>query len=233
MAYHLIDGALQERSFPGIDFSPKYVVATSLDGRWLAWSCEKSVCLMNPDARATSPTKLALPLTVAPSPDSNTAYYNPSMLWWSPDSQVLAVAYPGRDWQYRDALRLVVIDQNGVASFQDIVSGEEGGIGDLRWSPDSSQLLVVYLSGKTDLYNLQTGKLTPLPSPNGYPALAVAPAWSPTGKQIAFVAQDQRSLYIMNTDGTNITEIPPLPKDSEGAEALAPDYRIYQVFWVP
>jgi hypothetical protein len=41
------------------------------------------------------------------------------------------------------------------------------------------------------------------------------------------------SLYIMNADGKNASPIPPLPQGAEGAEMVAPNYAIDQVYWVP
>ncbi len=234
IAYRLIDGALQERVFPTTDFGLGNTVVPSANGHWWAWSCKKNVCLMSPDGQQIDHEGLHLPIRTDPSnPDPNTAYYNHSTMWWSPDSHTLAVIYSGHDWKYRDALRLVQIDEHGVTSFRDIVTINPEPIYDIRWSPDSSQLLIVYHSKRTDHYNLRTGQITPVLSPNGYPALVVSPAWSPTSQQIAFVTRDNRNLYIMNPDGTNESELPLLPQDMKGADMVAPDYRIIQVFWVP
>jgi Tol biopolymer transport system component len=236
--YRLSDGALQAESFAGMDFGlDSTVVTRSLDGRWWAWGCAKRICIINPsNGHQLAHEGLGLPIRSDPRSD----YYNPSASWWSPDSHILAIAYPGYDWQFWDAVRLVYIDEGGVSSFQNIEFKEPTRIFDLEWSPDSSQLLMHtfhHHEDSLDVYDLATKKITTLPNPDGNALTDVAvwssPAWSPDGKQIATVAHDNRSLYVMNADGTSASPIPSLPRDAEGADKLTPDRLIYHIFWIP
>jgi Tol biopolymer transport system component len=148
----------------------------------------------------------------------------------------MTIAYPGHDWQFQDALRLVHINEKGISSFQDIEFEEESRIYNLQWSPDGSQLLMLtahHTSGYSiDIYNLTTGKITTILNPNKI-AVTVSATWSPTDDQIASVTRDNRNLSVMNADGTNIFQIPPLPTDAKGAEMVAPHYIITEVYWVP
>ena len=120
---------------------------------------------------------------------------------------------------------------------------ERGGVSswivDRAWSPDSSRLIILNSGGQLIIEDLNTDKLTvdkitivPIPDENH----AEATAWSLNGKQIAVLTHDKQyksNLYIMNADGTNASLIPPLPQETEGAEMVAPDFRISHVFWVP
>jgi len=225
-AYRLVDGALQKRSWP--TESGQLIGEFSPNGKWRAWSCEKSVCLIGPDGQRIDDS-LHLPIATQP----RSGYYNTSFIWWSPDSHMLAIVYPKYDWQYRDGLRLIHLDENGVSS-QDVAAQGQKKIDDVHWSPDSNELLIMYWPEESlNIFNLSTGKAIPLSSPNGYSSAVGSSGWSPDGKQIVFVAQDRHTAYTMNVDGTNIAPIPSLPPDAPGADALAPDFRIDRVLWVP
>ncbi len=236
-AYRLKDGALQSKTFPGAKFGFN-ASAVSPDGRWWAWDCktswrpqdpnEQNFCLMTPQGRRIDHDGLHLPVAREPKSGFSTR----SLGWWSPDSRVLAIAYPGTLSSFQDAARLIQVDEKGVSSFQDIAS--LGVLDDLLWSPDSRQLLIINnVARKLYIYNLATKETITVPTPDGN--YLEAAAWSPDGKQIAIVTMDKQykfGLYVMNADGTNASQIPPLPKEAEGAEMVTRNW-LSRIFWVP
>lgn len=238
-AYRLKDGALQSKTFPGANFGYN-ASAVSLDGCWWAWDCEKGFhplnpneqhfCLMSPQGQRIDHDGLRLPVTS----EQGSGFSTRSLGWWSPDSRVLAIAYPGYRFNYQDAIRLIHVDETGVSSFQDIELKERRIIQRLLWSPDSHQLLILDSADKLYIYHPETKEMTTVPTPDGN--YLKAAAWSPYGKQIAIVTEDKQykfSLYVMNADDTHASPIPPLPQEAKGAEMVAPSYRIDQVYWVP
>ena len=242
-AYRLQDGALQARTFPGVDFGfvPR---AVSSDGRWWAWDCktifkpfdpdEQNICLITPQGQRVDHGGLHLP--VAREPGSGFSSW--SVGSWSPDGRVLAIAYPGHRTDYQDSIRLIYLDEQGVVSFQDLDLKNRIPLHDVRWSPDSRRLAFLkQFEGVVDVYDLTTQHTTVLKSPEeGFSAKGLA--WSLDGKQLVMVVQDKAhkssdKLYLMNSDGTHISQLPTLPQDAAGIEMVAPHYFISEVYWVP
>ncbi|CAG0937739.1 hypothetical protein TFLX_06693 [Thermoflexales bacterium] len=242
-AYRLQDGVLQAKTFPDVDFgfNPR---AASPDGHWWAWDCktifhplnpnEQNFCLITPQGQRVDHDGLHLPVAREP----RSGFSSQSLGWWSPDSRVLAIAYPGHRTDYQDSIRLIYLDEQGVVSFQDLDFKAPIPLRDMQWSPDSRQLAFLkQFEGVVDVYDVATQQTTVLKSPEeGFSAKGFA--WSPDGKQLVMVLQDKESksrdkLYLMNSDGTLVSQIPTLPQDVEGAEMVAPHYLITDVYWVP
>ena len=90
------------------------------------------------------------------------------------------------------------------------------------WSPDGSQIAFVSeedldpwtIEGQLVIYTLATGELSEVPLAIGDRVAPYAPAWSPDGRTIAFVAYDgdiRRStttaVYTVGIDGSGLTRI--------------------------
>jgi Tol biopolymer transport system component len=73
----------------------------------------------------------------------------------------------------------------------------------LAWSPDGSRIAVTY-NGMLKLIDPEGGNRSTLVVLPGI----VQPTWSPDGERIAFqVVSDERSLYVIDRDGSNLTEL--------------------------
>lgn len=79
----------------------------------------------------------------------------------------------------------------------------------LNWSPDGHALAYVsWMDGEPEIYVLDTASGKQQRLTNGKGSQFQSPAWSPDGKQIAFVVQTHGfGLYQMDADGSNPTPI--------------------------
>jgi Tol biopolymer transport system component len=80
------------------------------------------------------------------------------------------------------------------------------------WSPDSTRIAIttVFTSGNLQIINLQTGEITPMPTP---PSGAQSIVWSPDGRYLAYTAHERGDFEIFVTDTVtgdfrNITQSP-------------------------
>jgi WD40 repeat protein len=121
---------------------------------------------------------------------------------WSPDGMDLAYATHGH---------VQVVDVATGAS-REIMSGAAHC--SLAWSPDGSRISVAH-DGMLELIDPEGGNRSTLVE---LPGIIAQPTWSPDGKRIAFqVVSDERSLYVIDRDGSNLTELlGPAPHDSMG-----------------
>jgi Tol biopolymer transport system component len=134
---------------------------------------------------------------------------------WSPDGSRIAFV---RGFWDPDA-GIYVMDVDG----SDLHRITNGGWGDDRpeidpaWSPDGTRIAFAQEGSNTDIYTV---------SPDGSglarltdgPLMEYQPAWSPDGSRIAFVGYNMAAggqppssvrLYVMNADGTGVTELGP------------------------
>jgi Tol biopolymer transport system component len=114
---------------------------------------------------------------------------------WSPDGMDLAYAAQGG---------VQVMDVATGAS-REIMSGAAHG--SLAWSPDGSRIAVAH-DGMLELIDPEGGNRSTLVELPGI----VQPTWSPDGERIAFQAysgerSDERSLYVIDRDGSNLTDL--------------------------
>jgi WD40 repeat protein len=121
---------------------------------------------------------------------------------WSPDGMDLAYATHGH---------VQVVDVATGAS-REIMS--RTGWCSLAWSPDGSRIAVAH-DGMLELIDPEGGNRSTLVE---LPGIIAQPTWSPDGERIAFqVVSDERSLYVIDRDGSNLTELlGPAPHDSMG-----------------
>jgi Tol biopolymer transport system component len=118
----------------------------------------------------------------------------------------------------------VLINGQHIRSYKDINFSPDN----LLWSPVDNRLMMPHGGQNTlAIYNADTEEMMTLATTEAYSSV-VTPVWSPTGKQIAFVSDDAKRLYIVNTSDTE-TEQLPLPTDTnEKADSL-----IRRIYWAP
>jgi WD40 repeat protein len=123
---------------------------------------------------------------------------------WSPDGMDLVYATNGH---------VQVVDVATGAS-REIMSGAAHG--SLAWSPDGSRIAVAH-DGMLELIDPEGGNRSTLVELPGI----VRPTWSPDGERIAFEVvsgdgSDERSLYVIDRDGSHLTELLGPAHDSIG-----------------
>jgi Tol biopolymer transport system component len=215
IAYRLSDGALQRRTFPGVDLGR---ISVSPDGQWWAWPCPGGICLMTPAGQQVQHPALEIPHDV-----EGGHFFERGLIRWSPDSHTMVFVYARVNPANLDRLRFVEFNGNAITSYDEV---EILDILNMNWSPDGEHLLLAEHSGVPHIYDRSTKKATDISTSYGYAELVV-PAWSPTGEHIAFVGIDGQNLYIMNAEGTEISEPIPMPTDEP------PDAHVQYLFWVP
>jgi Tol biopolymer transport system component len=124
---------------------------------------------------------------------------------WSPDGMDLAYATHGH---------VQVVDVATGAS-REIMSGAAHC--SLAWSPDGSRIAVAH-DGMIELIDPEGGNRSTLVE---LPGIIVQPTWSPNGERIAFqgvpgYGSDERSLNVIDRDGSNLTELLGPAHDSIG-----------------
>jgi Tol biopolymer transport system component len=115
---------------------------------------------------------------------------------WSPDGMDLAYATHGH---------VQVVDVATGAS-REIMS--RNGWCSLAWSPDGSRIAVAH-DGTLELIDPEGGNRSTLVE---LPGFIGQPTWSPDGERIAFqvvsgAQSDERSLYVIDGDGSNLTDL--------------------------
>ena len=115
---------------------------------------------------------------------------------WSPDGMDLAYATHGH---------VQVVDVATGAS-REIMS--RAGHCSLAWSPDDSRIAVAH-DGMLELIDPEGGNRSKLVE---LPGFVGQPTWSPDGERIAFqvvsgAQSDERSLYVIDRDGSQLTEL--------------------------
>jgi dipeptidyl aminopeptidase/acylaminoacyl peptidase len=203
----------------GLSWSP--------DGVYIVYAAknygeESDLFIINADS------KIKKQLTKTPQSESN-----PS---WSPDGS--KIAYIEWEDNSKGAI-LSIIDKDG--SNKRHLTGIKVGQGSLAWSPDSNQIAFRSFDGCGDIYvvNVDGGKLKQL---THMPGGEMDPTWSSDGNYIAFVASDfvceqgldqysigdsdflGQQLYIMKSDGSNVTNISP---------SYSSDASVYKPQWSP
>jgi dipeptidyl aminopeptidase/acylaminoacyl peptidase len=135
---------------------------------------------------------------------------------WSPDGS--KIAFTGNV----DGLQSIFVMNADGSGLQRLTeSHNRWGDGDPAWSPDGSQIVfdrmdedalpdpnVPTAGPSADIYVMDAdgSNLSQLTSD---PGLEAAPAWSPEGSQIAFIAGDMRAseIYWMSPDGSNVRQL--------------------------
>jgi Tol biopolymer transport system component len=138
---------------------------------------------------------------------------------WSPDgSKVAYAAPPGFSSMYTERYRrLFVMDADGTNAHRlpYYALGGPPFAGNVRWSPDGSQIAFAGLTSPAEPYDraiyvvsgdgVGTARRIVIADPDV--RRPTQPAWSPDGSKFAFTAVDARgasALYVMNVDGTDV-----------------------------
>lgn len=210
-AYRLRDGSMQQKVFPGTNFSSE--VRPSPDGRWWAWPCKSGICVMDSRGQQLNNAALRIPRDVN---QAGYPYYH-GLVRWSPSGNVLAFAYARQYRTVMDTVRLVFLGDSNNA-YKDL----DAKVIDLQWSPEGDRLLLI--ADVIQIYTLSNGEVVTLPILEELP---MRPTWSPRGDRVAYIGTHDSSIYIMNIDGTGLSQIP-LPSLSTSFPV-----RVQHVFWVP
>jgi Tol biopolymer transport system component len=194
------DGSDPRRLTSEVDEPDDTLPVWSSDGKWIAYGTFDGIATRRPDGSG-----LSWPAGY----DEDDPLQE---VTWSPDHSWLAFATD-------EAIYRVRPDGD---SFERLAGGES--LEDLVWSPDGStiafdHLVNDWLGSRVTLIDLETGKQRDLPRP----PVSYAPAWSPDGKQLAFLGCDRSvgssradgdcggaddgNLWVVNADGTNLRRL--------------------------
>jgi TolB protein len=140
---------------------------------------------------------------------------------WSPDGDYLAFAHYDNEWAIY-TVRTDGTERIRIATYH--ITGRTFGTDapySYDWAPDSTRLiitqpdLVIVKRDGSDAISF------PLPRGLGY---STDPAWSPDGERIAFAAVrgDNKDIYLINPDGSNLTRLTTYWED-DSAPRWSPD----------
>ena len=140
---------------------------------------------------------------------------------WSPDGQKIAFM------SFRDDPRDIYVMNPDGTNLINLTQSPERSDSSPSWSPDGNQ--IVFSTG--DIWVMDADGKNQLNLTNHH-AGDTNPEWSPDGMQIAFTSNrdrawefegwDNRDIYVMNTDGTNLINLTNHPA-KDGSPAWSPD----------
>jgi TolB protein len=197
-----LDGSGSER----ITHGPhnKYHLSWSRDGQYIAYSddggtgFENDIMVLDIGSKETWKLTHTSEIELFPT--------------WSPDGKL--IAFLSAKELYPPRAKLFVMDADG--SNRQLTVEIPVVLAHLSWSPDGKQ--IAFSSGEMGcgqiyVVSLDDGELTQL---TNLPTCAHSPTWSPDGRHIAFNASEKKTgdifeqgwqIYIMNSDGSGITQL--------------------------
>jgi Tol biopolymer transport system component len=143
---------------------------------------------------------------------------------WSPDGS--SIAFVRGFWDPDAGIYVMDADGSNLRRLTDGGWGDDRPEIDPAWLPTGTRIAFAQEGANTDIYTVSSDG-TGLARLTDSPAMEYQPAWSPNGSKIAFVGYDMPPgpvrLYVMNADGTGVTELGPENVDGpswspEGAE---------------
>jgi dipeptidyl aminopeptidase/acylaminoacyl peptidase len=133
-----------------------------------------------------------------------TGVYDEEQPAWSPDGTRIAfVSRRGEDPDRTTDRSLFVIEAKPGAAARELVTFGRSDGGEVRWSPDGAS--IAYLQGDEQrFYAYNLNKLAVIPSAGGTPRVltptldrsATSQEWSPDGKSVLFLYEDDRSSVV-------------------------------------
>ncbi|RMF81540.1 MAG: hypothetical protein D6737_04680 [Chloroflexi bacterium] len=146
-----------------------------------------------------------------------------NLLGWTADGTQLIVRSVREDHEDEGRPYIVNADGSGLTALD--LPVDAARVRDVVPSPVNDDVLIVVAGdniGSTGLSLVRDGAVLELTDADGFDN---HPSWSPDGAQIVFQSGRDGNLevYVMNADGSDVTNLTNLPNSQEGAPVWSPD----------
>ena len=167
--------------------------------------CRDKLCLIDPGGGDVRAASFELGPSIMPGTRHAETSYGIDDIAWEPDGTDICVAANSYAWEEgigvmnNNQLYLVHPDGTSQRRIGPLIQGIYGGINELSWRPDGSQLLMSEVfrqgGGRAVVYDLHSEEVTvPFPSERGGRTMWNA-AWSPDGGHIAASVKDDPAVW--------------------------------------